>query len=72
VASGVEQVYRYLTPSTVTTGGGRTDVLLSTSGGVTGRGLPEHPRFFDGFLGHPEQMATALLAVGRVARIPGR
>lgn len=68
MTSGVEQVYRYLTPSTVTTTGGRTDLLLSTSGGVTGRGLPEHPRFFDGFLGHPEQMATALLAVGRVAR----
>jgi hypothetical protein len=27
-----------------------------------------HPRFFDGFLGHPEQTATALLAVARVAR----
>ena len=35
--------------------------------GSTARGLADHPRFFDGFLGHAEQMATALLAVG-----PGR
>ena len=66
--SSVDQVYRYLTPSTVTTAGGRTDVRLSTSGGVTGRGWTGHPRFFDGFLGHPEQTATAMLAVSRVAR----
>jgi hypothetical protein len=35
---------------------------------VTPDGPDEHPRFFDGFLGHAEQMATALLLVSRVAR----
>lgn len=65
---GVEQVYRYATPSTVETVGGRADVRLSTSGGRTAEGLKEHPRFFDGFLGSAEQMAAALLAVARVAR----
>lgn len=43
-------------------------MLLSTSGGRTPHGLAEHPRFFDGFLVNPEQTATALLAVARVAR----
>lgn len=68
MATGVEQVYRYVTPSMVETVGGRADVRLSTSGGRTAQGLTEHPRFFDGFLGSGEQMAAALLAVARVAR----
>ncbi len=68
MVGGVEQVYRYASPSSVSAGAGRTDLLLSTSGGLTSRGLLDHPCFFDGFLGHPEQMATALLAIGRVAR----
>lgn len=68
MASGVEQVYRYAAPSAVAMRNGVADVLLSTSGGLTSSGLQEHPRFFDGFLGHAEQMAAALLAVGRVAR----
>jgi hypothetical protein len=68
VAAGVEQVYRYARPSTVGVVDGHVDVRLSTSGGTTAAGPALHPRFFDGFLGHPEQTATALLAVARVAR----
>ena len=68
MSSGVEQVYRYATPSSVEVSAGRADVRLATSGGVTSHGLAAHPQFFDGFLGHAEQMATALLAVARVAR----
>jgi SWIM zinc finger len=68
VAAGVEQVYRYPQPSTVGVVDGRVDVQLSTSGGSTAAGPALHPQFFDGFLGHPEQTATALLAVARVAR----
>ncbi len=68
MAAAVEQVYRYASPSTLTSTAGRTELLLATSGGVTARGVQAHPHFFDGFLGHPEQMATALLAVARVAR----
>jgi hypothetical protein len=68
VAAGVEQVYRYPQPSTVGVVDGRVDVQLSTSGGTTAAGPALHPRFFDGFLSHPEQTATALLTVARVAR----
>jgi hypothetical protein len=68
MSAGVEQVYRYVQPSFVGVLDGRPDVRLATSGGVTTRGLADHPRFFDGFLGHAEQMAAALLAVARVAR----
>lgn len=68
MGSGVEQLYRYATPSTVGALGGVAEVRLSTSGGRTASGLADHPRFFDGFLGNAEQMATGLLAVARVAR----
>lgn len=68
MASGVEQVYRYARPSSVEVVGGHADLRLSTSGGTTSQGAAVHPRFFDGFLGHAEQSATALLAVARVAR----
>jgi hypothetical protein len=68
VATDVEHVYRYRVPSSVGVLDGRADVRLATSGGQTVRGLVEHPTFFDGFLGHAEQTATALLAVARVAR----
>jgi hypothetical protein len=64
----VEQVYRYARPSSVGVREGRPDLLLATSGGRTPAGLADHPRFFDGFLGHAEQMAAGLLAVARVAR----
>jgi hypothetical protein len=68
MATGVEQTYRYTRPSFVSLDAGRTTVTLATSGGSTLTGLAEHPRFFDGFLGHAEQTATALLAVAKVAR----
>ena len=61
-------MYRYLRPSQVSLGPGRADLVLATSGGMTSTGPTEHPVFFDGFLGHPEQSAAALLAVAKVAR----
>lgn len=64
----VEQVYRYLEPSSLRLDGSTADLVLATSGGRVPAGAVEHPRFFDGFLGHAEQMATALLVVARVAR----
>lgn len=63
-----EQTYRYARPSEVAFVDGRTEVLLATSGGVTSHGAEEHPVFFEGFLGHPEQSAAGLLAVAKVAR----
>jgi len=63
-----EQTYTYLRPSTVTFVDGRADVTLSTSGGRTAIGPGVHPVFLDGFLGHPEQAAVALLAAAKVAR----
>jgi hypothetical protein len=63
-----EQTYNYVRPSEITFGDGRADLVLATSGGRTAAGPAAHPVFFDGFLGHPEQAATALLAVAKVAR----
>lgn len=63
-----EQTYSYVHPSALTFGDGRADLLLATSGGRTAAGPAAHPVFFDGFLGHPEQAAVALLAVAKVAR----
>lgn len=60
----VDQVYVYQRASSFGTDG----LLLATSGGVGERGAEDHPRFFEGFLGHPQQNAVALLAVARVAR----
>jgi len=68
VATTGEQTYTYLRPSTVTFAEGRSDLSLSTSGGRTAAGPAAHPVFFDGFLGHPEQSAAALLSVAKVAR----
>ncbi|PWC04323.1 SWIM zinc finger family protein [Agromyces badenianii] len=62
------QTYTYVRPSTLTFADGRADLTLATSGGRTADGPATHPVFFDGFLGHPEQAATALLAVAKVAR----
>jgi len=63
-----EQTYTYLRPSALTFAEGRADLMLATSGGRTATGPAAHPVFFDGFLGHSEQAATALLAVAKVAR----
>lgn len=65
---GTEHSYAYAQPSEVTFGPDRTGLLLATSGGVTSSGSTTNPVFFDGFLGHSEQAATALLAVAKVAR----
>lgn len=64
----VEQLYRYLEPSALTIGDGTADLQLSTSGGQAREERAQHPHFFDGTLGHAEQMASALLLVARVAR----
>lgn len=63
-----EQTYTYLRPSALTSADGTSDLLLATSGGSTRGGPAAHPVFFDGFLAHPEQAATAMLAVAKVAR----
>lgn len=62
------QTYTYVRPSTLTFSDGQADLTLATSGGRTSGGPATHPVFFDGFLGHPEQAATALLTVAKVAR----
>lgn len=67
-ATAEEQTYTYLRPSALTFGESTADLLLATSGGRTASGPAAHPVFFDGFLGHPEQAAAALLAVAKVAR----
>lgn len=67
VAAG-EQTYTYLRPSALSFGAGQASLMLATCGGRTLAGPATHPVFFDGFLGHPEQAAAALLAVAKVAR----
>jgi hypothetical protein len=67
-AATMEQGYRYRRPSALTAAAGASELSLATSGGVTGAGPAEHPRFFHGFVGHPRQAATGMLAVARVAR----
>lgn len=67
-ATTEEQTYTYVRPSELTFADGRADLMLATSGGRTATGPATHPVFFDGFLGHPEQAAAALLAVAKVAR----
>lgn len=64
----IEQSYVYLQPSVVRAAEGRTEVMLATSGGRTASEGAEHPQFFDGFIGHPEQAGVALLTCARVAR----
>ena len=63
-----EQTYSYVRPSALTFTDGQAELLLATSGGRTAAGPTAHPIFFEGFLGHPEQAAAALLAVAKVAR----
>lgn len=68
MADVAEQTYTYLRPSQVRFADGRADLTLATSGGRTAAGPATNPVFFEGFLGHPEQSAAALLAVAKVAR----
>lgn len=58
-----EHTYSYLAPSEVATEDGRSELTLATSGGQEA-----NPYFFTGFLGRPQQTASALLVVGEVAR----
>lgn len=67
-AGSDEQAYAYARPSRVALEGPRSRLTLATSGGVTASGPALRPIFFDGFLGHAEQSAAALLAVAKVAR----
>lgn len=68
VATTEEQTYNYVRPSALAFSDGQADLTLATSGGRTAAGPAAHPVFFEGFLGHPEQAAAALLAVAKVAR----
>jgi SWIM zinc finger len=68
MTAAIEQRYRYSRPSTLTATGGHAELCLATSGGQTAAGPAAHPRFFADFLGHPEQSASGMLAVARVAR----
>jgi len=73
--SGAELAYRYLAPSAVRPGRDRSDVVLSTSGGVTDAGPAVHPYFFSGLLTEPAVAAAGMLACAAVARaryfVPG-
>ncbi len=42
---------------------------LETSGGATAAGQEVHPRFFRGFLAHPQAAAAGLLCVADIARL---
>ena len=56
--SGAELAYRYLAPSAVRRREDGSDVLLSTSGGVTDAGPAVHPYFFSGLLTEPAVAAA--------------
>lgn len=61
------QTYAYLRPSAVRgTAEGRS-IGLETSGGATPAGQEAHPRFFSGFLTHPQAAAAGLLCVADIA-----
>lgn len=64
----MEQTYQYKRASRVRFTELSADILLATSGGLGPDGMLVAPRFFDGFLGHAEQVAVALRACARVAR----
>jgi hypothetical protein len=65
----VEQTYRYARSSRVWRPGGVGEAfMLATSGGSGPAGALANPWFFDGFTGHAEQVAAALLLCARVAR----
>ena len=64
IASQTYATYAYRRPSRLSPEGG---LELQTSGGMTPSGLVANPRFFDGFLSHPQAAAAGLLAVADVA-----
>src|SRR5260370_31960727 len=73
--SGADLACRYLAPSVVRPGRDRSDVVLSTSGGVTDAEPAVHPYFFSGLLTEPAVAAAGMLACAAVARaryfVPG-
>jgi SWIM zinc finger len=60
--------YQYRKPSAVRQSDTGTELLLTTSGGVTEAGPCLHPYFFSGFLTEPGIAATGMLACAAVAR----
>ncbi len=64
-----QQTYRYARSSRVWQPGESGEAfMLATSGGSGPAGALANPWFFDGFAGHSEQVAAALLLCARVAR----
>jgi hypothetical protein len=64
-----ELAYRYPGPSVMRGhDDGRSEVLLATSGGVTGAGPADHPFFFSGLLTDPAVAAQGMLACATIAR----
>ncbi|MFF7656054.1 SWIM zinc finger family protein [Streptomyces sp. NPDC007983] len=61
------QTYAYLRPSAVRSTAEGRSLGLETSGGSTPAGQEAHPRFFRGFLTHPQAAAAGLLCVADVA-----
>lgn len=68
----VDQIYEYLRPSAMRAGPAFSrseagELYLATSGGTLAGASEAHPRFFDGFVVHPEVTAVGLLVCARVA-----
>ncbi len=61
------QTYTYLRPSAVRCTAEGRSIGLETSGGATPAGQEAHPRFFSGFLPHPQAAAAGLLCVADIA-----
>ncbi|GGX78355.1 hypothetical protein GCM10010358_35930 [Streptomyces minutiscleroticus] len=61
------QAVAYSRPSALESSAGGPRLGLETSRGATPRGIEDHPRFFAGFLTHPQVASAGLLAVADVA-----
>ena len=66
--AGIELTYAYRVSSVVRRGGGGSEVLLGTSGGLTETGPAAHPYLFEGLLTDPGPAALGMLACAAVAR----
>jgi hypothetical protein len=64
---GTELTYAYRVASAVRRGGGGSELLLGTSGGLTETGPAAHPYLFQGFLTDPGPAALGMLACAAVA-----
>jgi hypothetical protein len=65
--AGTELTYAYRVASAVRRGGGGSELLLGTSGGLTETGPAAHPYLFRGFLTDPGPAALGMLACAAVA-----